>query len=83
VNGDNQHPLYEFLKDSCPQTVVQLGHSNELMYNPIRVNDITWNFEKFLVDRHGQPRFRFHPTAWSHGHVLQPFLEQLLAEKAH
>jgi len=52
------------------------------MYNPIRVNDITWNFEKFLVDRQGRPRFRFHPTAWSHGQVLRPFLQQLLAEKA-
>uniref|UniRef100_A0A915DUU7 Glutathione peroxidase n=1 Tax=Ditylenchus dipsaci TaxID=166011 RepID=A0A915DUU7_9BILA len=81
VNGQNQHPMYEFLKDSCPQTVTQLGHSNELMYNPIRVSDITWNFEKFLIDRQGRPRFRFHPTAWSHGKVLAPFLQQLLAEK--
>ena len=32
VNGDSQHPLYEFLKESCPQTVVQLGHSNEVKY---------------------------------------------------
>uniref|UniRef100_A0A1I7ZEE3 Glutathione peroxidase n=1 Tax=Steinernema glaseri TaxID=37863 RepID=A0A1I7ZEE3_9BILA len=82
VNGVNHHPLYEFLKDSCPQTVVQIGKGHELMYNPIRANDITWNFEKFLVDRQGRPRFRFHPTAWNHGQVVQPFIQKLLDEEA-
>ncbi|KAF7634279.1 Glutathione peroxidase [Meloidogyne graminicola] len=81
VNGANQHPLYEFLKDSCPQTVTQIGKREELMYNPIRVNDITWNFEKFLIDAEGRPRYRFHPTAWSHGQVVQKFIDKLEAEK--
>ncbi|XGW24960.1 hypothetical protein V3C99_006421 [Haemonchus contortus] len=80
VNGENHHPLYEFLKESCPQTVEKIGKTDELMYNPVRANDITWNFEKFLIDRQGRPRFRFHPTAWSHGDVVQPFIEQLLNE---
>uniref|UniRef100_A0A0K0DZK0 Glutathione peroxidase n=1 Tax=Strongyloides stercoralis TaxID=6248 RepID=A0A0K0DZK0_STRER len=80
VNGENQHPLYEFLKDTCPGTINQIGKREELMYNPIRQNDITWNFEKFLVDRNGFVRYRFHPTAWSHGQVLTPFLNKLLAE---
>ncbi|KAI3419636.1 Glutathione peroxidase 3 [Globodera pallida] len=87
VNGEGQHPLYEFLKESCPQTIVQLGHSNELMYNPIRVlynlqqKSPEGNFEKFLLDRQGRPRFRFHPTAWTHGKVLKPFMEQLMSEQ--
>ncbi|CAI2357588.1 unnamed protein product [Caenorhabditis sp. 36 PRJEB53466] len=81
VNGDNHHPLYEFVKEACPQTVDKIGHPNEMMYNPIRASDITWNFEKFLIDRNGQPRYRFHPTAWSHGQVVTPFIEQLLAER--
>ncbi|ETN76880.1 hypothetical protein RB195_021882 [Necator americanus] len=80
VNGENHHPLYEFLKESCPQTVEKIGKTNELMYNPVRANDITWNFEKFLIDRQGRPRFRFHPTAWSHGDVVQPFIDQLMNE---
>ncbi|CAL2049088.1 hypothetical protein CAEBREN_21967 [Caenorhabditis brenneri] len=82
TNGDNQHPVYEFVKESCPQTVDKIGKTDELMYNPVRASDITWNFEKFLIDRNGQPRFRFHPTAWSHGDVVTPFIEQLLAEPA-
>ncbi|EFO97434.1 hypothetical protein GCK72_023325 [Caenorhabditis remanei] len=82
TNGENHHPIYEFVKESCPQTVDKIGKTDELMYNPIRASDITWNFEKFLIDRNGQPRFRFHPTAWSHGDVVTPFIEQLLAEQA-
>ncbi|KJH41244.1 glutathione peroxidase [Dictyocaulus viviparus] len=82
VNGENHHPLYEFLKESCPQTVEKIGKTDELMYNPVRANDITWNFEKFLIDRKGRPRFRFHPTAWTHGDVVQPFIEQLMNESS-
>ncbi|KAI6234055.1 Glutathione peroxidase [Aphelenchoides fujianensis] len=81
VNGEKQHPLYEFLKGQCPPTVNQIGKRQELMYDPIRANDVTWNFEKFLVDRYGRPRFRFHPTNWGHGQSLKPFIDQLLAEK--
>lgn len=82
VNGENQHPYYEFLKETCPQTVDRIGNPNELMYTPIKASDITWNFEKFLIDKKGRPRFRFHPTAWSHGEVVVPFIEQLMAESA-
>ena len=77
------HSSYFTLQESCPQTVDKIGKTDELMYNPIRASDITWNFEKFLIDRNGQPRFRFHPTAWSHGDVvIEMFIEQLLAEPA-
>jgi glutathione peroxidase len=82
VNGENNHPLYEFLKESCPQTVDRIGKRNELMYDVIGKNDITWNFEKFLIDRQGRPRVRFHPTAWSHGDVVAPHMQELLAEQA-
>ncbi|KAI6216789.1 Glutathione peroxidase [Aphelenchoides besseyi] len=81
VNGQKQHPLYEFLKGQCPPTVNQIGKREELMYNPIRANDVTWNFEKFLIDRFGRPRYRFHPTVWSHGDAIKPFVQELLNEK--
>ena len=47
VNGANQHPLYKFLKESCP---VKTG------------KNIKWNFTKFLVDREGNVIDRFEPT---------------------
>jgi len=70
------------MKSVCPQTVNDLGIMEELMYNPVRANDVTWNFEKYLIDRKGVPRFRFHPTAWANGKVVTPYIEQLLKEKA-
>lgn len=42
VNGPNAHPVYKFLKESLP--VEAGGH-----------HDLTWNFNKFLVNKHGMP----------------------------
>ena len=47
VNGDNANPLYKYLKLSLPL------ESDK--------NDIRWNFEKFLIDRNGNPVKRFSP----------------------
>lgn len=46
VNGANQHPLYTYLKES--QKLEE-------------VNDIRWNFEKFLVNKEGVVVKRFAP----------------------
>jgi glutathione peroxidase len=47
VNGDDACELYRFLKRRQPGD----GESS----------DITWNFEKFLVDRDGEVVARFPP----------------------
>ncbi|VDD85796.1 unnamed protein product [Enterobius vermicularis] len=80
VNGNKQHPLFEFLKNQCPQTVDTIGKRDELMYDVIRPNDITWNFEKFLVDRNGVVRYRFHPTAWEKGETVQRHVDHLASK---
>lgn len=46
VNGDNEHPLYTFLKNEKKGL---LG------------KDIKWNFTKFLIDRDGNVVKRFGP----------------------
>ena len=48
VNGEGAHPLYQFLKKSCPGI---LG-----------TEAIKWNFTKFLVGKDGMPVKRFAPT---------------------
>jgi glutathione peroxidase len=48
VNGDGAAPLYKWLKSEQPGD----GDSGE----------ISWNFEKFLVDPHGNVLERFSPT---------------------
>lgn len=45
VNGDNAHPLYQFLKKAEPEE----GGKTE----------IGWNFTKFLIDRKGHPLKRY------------------------
>ena len=48
VNGEGRHPAYDVLV----QVPDQSG----------RTGDITWNFEKFLLDRNGEVVARFAPT---------------------
>jgi glutathione peroxidase len=47
VNGDNTHPLYQYLKQQAPGI---LGTKN-----------IKWNFTKFLISRDGKVLQRFSP----------------------
>lgn len=44
VNGDNAHPLWEWLKNERKQMMM---------------SRVKWNFEKFLVDKHGNVADRF------------------------
>jgi len=62
VNGKDEIPLYTFLKGQCHYTKEEIGEKEAMMYNPIRVNDITWNFEKFIISADGKPLWRFHPS---------------------
>jgi len=48
VNGDEQHPLFRYLKDEARGLLGTRG--------------IKWNFTKFLVGRDGQVVKRFGPT---------------------
>src|SRR5690606_9897744 len=47
VNGEQAHPIYEYLKSSLPGV---LG-----------TKAIKWNFTKFLVDKDGKPIKRYAP----------------------
>ena len=69
VNGENEHPLYTFLKREAPGEEVQ-GLKNKAAMAAIRKisktakspADIQWNFTKFLVDREGRVVKRYDPT---------------------
>lgn len=50
VNGETRHPIYSFLKRSCPSTRTRFSAKEEyLLYKPKNSRDIRWNFEKFLI----------------------------------
>lgn len=69
-----------YFQSHCPQTVYEMGRMEFFFWEPIKRNDIVWNFEKFLVDRDGRPRYRFHPGNWEGGAVVEPYLQSLIAE---
>ena len=48
VNGDNAHPLYNFLKAEAP--------------GALGLKAIKWNFTKFLIDKEGKVVRRYAPT---------------------
>jgi glutathione peroxidase len=47
VNGNNENPLYTYLKQQLPGVLT---------------NSIKWNFTKFIIDKDGKPVKRFKPT---------------------
>ncbi|XP_022669930.1 epididymal secretory glutathione peroxidase-like [Varroa jacobsoni] len=63
VNGKDQHAIYTFLKAACPVSPQSLFAKREqLNYDHVHVNDIRWNFEKFLVSPSGAPLRRYHSS---------------------
>lgn len=65
VNGKNVDPVYEFLKD---QKAGMLGLSR-----------VKWNFEKFLVDKHGKVMERY--SSLAKPHTFESDIERLLKHK--
>lgn len=63
VNGKNEQELFTFLKSSCPPVGDSFGAvDGRLFWEPLKTNDIKWNFEKFLVGPDGKPVMRWYPA---------------------
>lgn len=64
VTGDDQHPLYAQLTQAQPQTTGE-GPMRErlqgLSIETTEAPEVLWNFEKFLVNKHGEVVGRFAP----------------------
>ncbi|MBN3281602.1 GPX3 peroxidase, partial [Polyodon spathula] len=62
INGQHEQKVYTFLKNSCPPVGDSFGNpTNRLFWEPLRVKDVKWNFEKFLVGPDGKPVMRWYP----------------------
>ncbi len=69
VNGENELPLYTFLKEKAAfggfgkgLKAKIMNLSTKLMNKGGKDSDIRWNFTKFVVDREGNVVARFEPT---------------------
>ena len=69
VNGENESPLFKYLKDSIAEDEIK-GMKNKMAMKAIEKmsttakekNDIKWNFTKFLVNKNGDVVARYSPT---------------------
>lgn len=71
VNGENEDPLFTWLKNEKGFEGFGEGRTAEMMDQMLKRGDadyaskpdIKWNFTKFLIDRKGKVIARFEPTA--------------------
>lgn len=57
VNGRNENALWTWMKRLCPlPTTFSYG---SIRWTPVQPYDISWNFEKYLIDRAGNPCRRY------------------------
>ncbi len=84
VKGAGQHPLYAALigAQASALTVPGTDFRAELVKYGIDVGapeEITWNFEKFLIDRNGEVVARFAPNMTPDDPVLVAAVERALS----
>lgn len=85
VKGENQHPLYAALTQAAPRAEgdAQGSMGKRLMFGVLgmfkgKASDISWNFEKFLIDRNGKVARRFAPTVLPDSALIKGAIEKLL-----
>lgn len=83
VKGEGQHPLYRELVAAQPTARGDAaGFRTQLKGYGVdtgREDEIMWNFEKFIVDRHGNAVARFAPTTKPDDPELVSAIERELA----
>lgn len=76
VNGDTASNTFNYLKSGCAAYTEDIGSKSLFYWENLAARDITGNFEKFLVDRNGKPRYRFAPEVPME--ALIPYIDELL-----
>ncbi len=85
VKGAGQHPLYAALTRALPSATKLAGSDlrGNLAKHDIDVGppeDITWNFEKFLINRRGDAVARFLPDVTPDAAILVSAIERELSQ---
>lgn len=64
VKGEEKHPLYRHLTQTAPNSIQRSGILRQKLAAAGKLpphGEVTWNFEKFLVNRRGEVVARFAP----------------------
>lgn len=85
ATGEQKHPLYQALIEAKPKAEFKKDSSLLQYYKPKANGDTTpdevsWNFEKFLIDRHGSVVRRFAPDTEPNAPVILEAIDKALAE---
>lgn len=83
VKGAGQHPLYAELTKAQPTALEKPGSNFKAKLREHGVdlgapNDISWNFEKFLIDRRGNVVARFAPDVTPEDELVTSAIEREL-----
>lgn len=67
VNGANAHPFWVWLRESLPVPSDEGGKNimndrTRIAWDPVSRSDLSWNFEKFLINQEGVPVKRYSPS---------------------
>jgi glutathione peroxidase len=84
VKGPDQHPLYSALTRAQPAATGDGPFRERLKGYGIDTGapgEVLWNFEKFLIDRHGQVVGRFAPDTTANDPGLLRAIDAELAKK--
>lgn len=86
VKGESTHPLYRELIAQRPTAQAKEGGElraklDQHGMGPKAPSDVMWNFEKFLVDRHGNVAGRFAPDVDPASPALMQAIEGALAQQ--
>lgn len=81
VNGANENPLYTFIKARCPNPQNLIADTEQIFWSPVKQNDITWNYEKILVDHEGKPYKRYVPAINPQNNNVRNDIQYLLERR--
>jgi len=63
VNGADAHPVFKWLREKMPMpsddAVSLMSDPGYIIWRPVTRTDVSWNFEKFLIDSKGNPVKRY------------------------
>ncbi|KAJ1069077.1 hypothetical protein K5549_000388 [Capra hircus] len=84
VNGEKAHPLFAFLRETLPtpsdDATALMTDPKFITWSPVCRNDVSWNFEKFLVGPDGVPVRRYSRRFLTID--IEPDIETLLSQGA-
>ncbi|KAM7230190.1 hypothetical protein CapIbe_018907 [Capra ibex] len=82
VNGEKAHPLFAFLRETLPtpsdDATALMTDPKFITWSPVCRNDVSWNFEKFLVGPDGVPVRRYSRRFLTID--IEPDIETLLSQ---